>query len=292
MRFPDLRTFPRRSQAALEKYQPDASRPTNAPSRYPMRNHFIADYIFETTGKRRTPKQVGSRLQQLRDTCKAKRSLFSQCPPVQDVDVPFVVRQLISRRRRRRSVPDIGSLVSPPAATENSPGTLTSPVDGIRSPDQHPIYQQIVVWVAILLETLSWPSSIPIIRIEHNTKLSPLYIRLSSLPVASYEDIPTPPDTIHTVTSRLSVVDPTVAFAVPYSLDPHSSFSVFLDGAGVPIHTEVVAMQCHPCPIQNSGWLYSAKLVPGFWNTLRDSRCELVVIMLAFRTLTPIMCGI
>ena len=39
-----------------------------------MRNKFISDYIFKVTGKRRTPKQVGSRLQQLRDTAEGKRS--------------------------------------------------------------------------------------------------------------------------------------------------------------------------------------------------------------------------
>lgn len=39
-----------------------------------MRNKFISDYIFNVTGKRRTPKQVGSRLQQLRDTAEGKRS--------------------------------------------------------------------------------------------------------------------------------------------------------------------------------------------------------------------------
>jgi transcriptional enhancer factor len=42
--------------------------------RFPMRNRFISDYVYETTGKRRTPKQVGSRLQQLRDTCKKDKS--------------------------------------------------------------------------------------------------------------------------------------------------------------------------------------------------------------------------
>ena len=39
-----------------------------------MRNKFISDYILQVTGKHRTPKQVGSRLQQLRDTCEGKRS--------------------------------------------------------------------------------------------------------------------------------------------------------------------------------------------------------------------------
>lgn len=47
-----------------------------------MRNKFISDYIFQVTGKRRTPKQVGSRLQQLRDTTEGKRSTSprSSCP--------------------------------------------------------------------------------------------------------------------------------------------------------------------------------------------------------------------
>ncbi|KZT65414.1 hypothetical protein DAEQUDRAFT_528054 [Daedalea quercina L-15889] len=59
----------------LEKYQPVESRTTRAFGRFPMRNKFISDYIFNKTGKRRTPKQVGSRLQQLRDTAEGKRIL-------------------------------------------------------------------------------------------------------------------------------------------------------------------------------------------------------------------------
>lgn len=40
--------------------------------RYPMRNRFISDYIQNTTGKYRSAKQVGSRLQQLRDTAEGR----------------------------------------------------------------------------------------------------------------------------------------------------------------------------------------------------------------------------
>lgn len=72
--------FLRVPSTALEKYQPDTSRSTKVLGRFPMRNRFISDYIYETTGKRRTPKQVGSRLQQLRDTCKGERSLSFLCP--------------------------------------------------------------------------------------------------------------------------------------------------------------------------------------------------------------------
>ncbi|TFK68460.1 hypothetical protein BDN72DRAFT_736659, partial [Pluteus cervinus] len=64
----------------LEKYQPDDSRETRLLGRFPMRNRFISDYIYDKTGKRRTAKQVGSRLQQLRDTCGGKRLLNLLAP--------------------------------------------------------------------------------------------------------------------------------------------------------------------------------------------------------------------
>lgn len=69
----------------LEKYEPDDSRETRLLGRFPLRNRFISDWIFEKTGKRRTAKQVGSRLQQLRDTgggrkCKAKCLAFPKLP--------------------------------------------------------------------------------------------------------------------------------------------------------------------------------------------------------------------
>ncbi|PPQ67637.1 hypothetical protein CVT24_002858 [Panaeolus cyanescens] len=62
---------------ALESYQPDSVgfKSTKNLGRFPMRNRFISDYILEATGKHRTPKQVGSRLQQLRDTCRDERIL-------------------------------------------------------------------------------------------------------------------------------------------------------------------------------------------------------------------------
>lgn len=72
--------FPSRVVPALDRYRPETSRSTRSLSRFPNRNRFISDYIFHVTGKRRTAKQVGSRLQQLRDTCGGKRSQ-SSAPP-------------------------------------------------------------------------------------------------------------------------------------------------------------------------------------------------------------------
>ncbi|KAF7373015.1 TEA domain-containing protein [Mycena sanguinolenta] len=59
----------------LEHYQPDDCRETRVLGRFPMRNCFIAEYIFRTTGKRRSAKQVGSRLQQIRDSCRDEKLL-------------------------------------------------------------------------------------------------------------------------------------------------------------------------------------------------------------------------
>lgn len=52
----------------LEKYTPAESKSSRGLTRLPNRNKFIAAYILQKTGYVRTAKQVGSRLQQLRDT--------------------------------------------------------------------------------------------------------------------------------------------------------------------------------------------------------------------------------
>ncbi|KAJ7769763.1 hypothetical protein B0H14DRAFT_2967263 [Mycena olivaceomarginata] len=59
----------------LEVYQPVDSRETRMLGRFPRRNRFISDYIFDKTGIRRSPKQVGSRLQQLRESCEGTQLL-------------------------------------------------------------------------------------------------------------------------------------------------------------------------------------------------------------------------
>lgn len=55
--------------AALAEYRPTSAKDPRRLQRFPRRNRYIADKILEKTGCKRTPKQVGSRLQQLRETC-------------------------------------------------------------------------------------------------------------------------------------------------------------------------------------------------------------------------------
>lgn len=64
---------------ALLQYKPSDSRYARALGRFPKRNRFISDFIFDETGVRRTPKQVGSRLQQLKDVGCGKQREFSSC---------------------------------------------------------------------------------------------------------------------------------------------------------------------------------------------------------------------
>ncbi|KAF7375333.1 TEA domain-containing protein [Mycena sanguinolenta] len=64
----------------LERYQPEDCRETRMLGRYPRRNCFISDYIFDKTGKFRSPKQVGSRLQQLRESCGGTSLKKLLCP--------------------------------------------------------------------------------------------------------------------------------------------------------------------------------------------------------------------
>ncbi|TFK24842.1 hypothetical protein FA15DRAFT_564446, partial [Coprinopsis marcescibilis] len=53
------------------RYSPPQSRTGRSRTRlqrFPRRNKMISEYIFRNTGRYRTAKQVGSRIQQLRST--------------------------------------------------------------------------------------------------------------------------------------------------------------------------------------------------------------------------------
>ncbi|CAK5273524.1 unnamed protein product, partial [Mycena citricolor] len=60
--------------------------------RFPRRNQFISAYILSVTGILRTPKQVGSRLQQMKDTCRDPHVLSFLSPGDQIVRQPRLTR--------------------------------------------------------------------------------------------------------------------------------------------------------------------------------------------------------
>jgi TEA/ATTS domain len=84
--------------------------------RFPKRNAFISNYIKDQTGWTRTPKQVGSRLQQLRETCTDARgapslAVLSLC---RNLTHSYPVIRLISSRDF--DAPDRVALNAPKAA--------------------------------------------------------------------------------------------------------------------------------------------------------------------------------
>ncbi|KAJ7503788.1 hypothetical protein B0H11DRAFT_2222407 [Mycena galericulata] len=64
--------WPRELEAALleglQQYQPTACKETVMLGRFPRRNQFVSQHIWKKTGQYRTAKQVGSRIQQLRES--------------------------------------------------------------------------------------------------------------------------------------------------------------------------------------------------------------------------------
>lgn len=67
-----ITALPYMTPSGLQEYEPVDSRETRILGRFPMRNRFISEYIFRMTGKYRSSKQIGSRLQQLRDTSEGR----------------------------------------------------------------------------------------------------------------------------------------------------------------------------------------------------------------------------
>ncbi|KZV76484.1 hypothetical protein PENSPDRAFT_421177 [Peniophora sp. CONT] len=229
---------------ALDKYRPESSRSTRSLSRFPNRNRFISDYIYHVTGKRRTAKQVGSRLQQLRDTCGGKRIL-----------------KLLSSRDYSD---DEG--ISP---TASLPPTLNS-----FKPSRA------LVTIDVLRADAPWPSTLPD---NNNPMLSPplsptattpasaIASSLAPLPVSSPSGggLQASVSTFRSPFARpLRVIDPTVTFTSAALVRANSACAVYFNGNCV--HRESTCMQVSQTP-DNLGYVYRVALVPGFWQKLCES---------------------
>ncbi|KAJ7592967.1 hypothetical protein C8J56DRAFT_1161962 [Mycena floridula] len=187
---------------ALEKYKPDEARSLRS-GRFPLRNKFISEYILGVTGKHRTPKQVGSRLQQLRDTCKNDRLLELICPP------RFFTWDNSSHSDCENS--PIESRLSSTPPLSNQTWTANTRV-----------------WVRVNIETAGWPRPAPVIPLFNNEAQTPLTVSLSPLPINSVSG------------AGLGSLDSEVSFASSSPLMLQSSCAVFQDG--VPICRERVPL--------------------------------------------------
>ncbi|KAG6902024.1 hypothetical protein C0995_005357 [Termitomyces sp. Mi166 len=259
---------------ALEKYRPASSGDPKLLRRFPKRNRFISDHIKKVTGKERTPKQVGSRLQQLRDTCQEEKVLKllsrREFPPD-----PIKTTPTPDRSRSPSSAPGLSpstsssstSPVSSPYATEfgdvfhrgmglglsshypNRPVNDTNPpvivVDFISRPRKtHPILPPHRPEPVYLIEfDLPTSGSYPFIRPDHRN------IRL-------------------THTGSLSSLAPAVRINCPHPLPAgaRSLFCVFVDDT---LHyNEAAELEPLPGLGPNRTVQYGARLIPQYWATL------------------------
>ncbi|KAG2142465.1 hypothetical protein DEU56DRAFT_911151 [Suillus clintonianus] len=222
----------------LQEYEPIRSREIRSLGRFPQRNQFISEYIHRKTGKHRSSKQIGSRLQQFRDTSEGRELIES-------------LSRVGSSRRvspHNHSFEDASpSPLSSDSSTGDSSSTSSSADSSIPSTQYSPAM------------SLSKRNHIPETR-------TPVYIDI--LPESSSFSVSSSPSLNAPRTIR--DIDSTVTFVSPSAVIGKSSYIVLLDGA--PIHSEDTKLECvGPYFAGSSGdgpLLYSTALVPKYWETL------------------------
>ncbi|KAJ3865085.1 MAG: hypothetical protein NXY57DRAFT_961435 [Lentinula lateritia] len=223
----------------LSLYQPDNSRETLLLGRFPMRNRFISEHILKTTGESRTAKQVGSRLQQLRDTCGGGRKLQKLLSPVLNSGAPISNRSHYSLRRSgsRSSVHTAGSSSVP-----------TSPIS----------------------QELEFSLSSNVMYIDIVPEDGPSVGRKGS----SHIDITSSRDAI--VSSAhgprpIRSIKPSLAFTSSFdaSVAAQSMFTIYYADVCYEDQSVLTAMVNQAAP--GGSTLYTCDLVPRYWNMICNS---------------------
>lgn len=246
----------------LESYVPDDSRETRLLGRFPRRNRFISDYIFQATGKTRTPKQVGSRLQQLRDTTGGKHLLKLLCPSRRDLD-------------QYRDT--CGSPTSPFASDYSGPSDGSTP----STPTTPNFHSRHTPHTVVTIEVLPKSSPVPYFYESSPQHGSSCYC-VSYSPVVSESACPQNGSVSFFRPSsqprHLRCIDPTITFVRRADLPPmrycYSFFTVVSNGTT--IHTDTAPVEVSPVvadslPEEEASEVYSTRLVPRFW----DEMCEI-----------------
>ncbi|KIK93885.1 hypothetical protein PAXRUDRAFT_785709 [Paxillus rubicundulus Ve08.2h10] len=261
---------------ALQDYEPDDSRETRILGRYPMRNRFISDYIHRSTGKYRSAKQVGSRLQQLRDTAEGRELIDSltRCYHTRTGSGSSNARVSQPTPWAPSSSPKISTISCDAASWDSSSTTSssdcpTTPSDfspimlpSTSSKQRQPAESRMPVYIDILPEHPRWSPT------AYGSSLT------SHAPVASSSAASSSHGSSFRSTDaarRMRDIDPAVTFVSPSPVNGKSSYIVLLDGA--PVHSEDTKLE-YVGPYssgQTSGdgpVLYTTALVPKYWDTL------------------------
>ncbi|KAG6878281.1 hypothetical protein C0993_009639 [Termitomyces sp. T159_Od127] len=260
---------------ALEKYRPASSGDPKLLRRFPKRNRFISDHIKKVTGKERTPKQVGSRLQQLRDTCQEEKVL-----------------KLLSRREfpadpiKSTPTPDRSrSPSSAPGLSPSSSSSSTSPVSSPYVPEFGDVYHR-GMGLGLSSQYPSRPThdtNPPIIVVDFVSRPrksphpilpphrpEPVYLLEFDLPVSGpYPFIRPDHRNIRlTHSGSLSSLAPAVKINCqnPLPAGARSLFCVFIDDT---LHyNEAAELEALPGFGPSGTAQYGARLIPQYWTTL------------------------
>lgn len=262
-------------RAALQEYEPADSRETRMLGRYPMRNRFISDYIHSATGKHRSAKQVGSRLQQLRDTtegrkckCHLARLVCGRHSYILFVSI-FVIPQLVIDvltrcYRTRMDTGTCNAQVSVCQQTFSSPApTISCDSSSISSSSASPVTPTIPIMPRIPPPRTRQP---PELRMPVYIDILPSSASAASTSSANFR----PSEAVR----HIHNIDSTVTFVSPSPVNGKSAYIVLLDGA--PVHSEDTTLEYvgpyFSSPTGRSPGdepvLYSTALVPKYWDVL------------------------
>ncbi|KAG1866953.1 hypothetical protein C8R48DRAFT_772153 [Suillus tomentosus] len=254
----------------LHQYKPVDSRETQILGRFPMRNRFISEYIYHKTGKYRSSKQIGSRLQQFRDTSEGRELIDSLTRSY------LSTRSEVGSPRRfsphnhvfeGESMPPLDYISVDSSGSETSPasssyGSSAEYIDTAMPSSRRNNLpdNRTPVYIDILPEASSFSSS------SSSRSRVPSSSHRSFHGAAASQPSPNAPRCMRDI-------DPTVTFVSPSTVIGKSSYIVLLDGA--PIHSEDTKLECvGPYFAGSSGdgpLLYSTALVPKYWDTLCKS---------------------
>ncbi|CAA7260370.1 unnamed protein product [Cyclocybe aegerita] len=260
----------------LENYQPDDSRETRLLGRFPMRNRFISDWIYEKTGKRRTAKQVGSRLQQLRDTCGGKRLLNLLSPTRRPCPRPISRSPEFAHRDGHLSASVAASAYGLPSLRyESESGSDSSSASAPATPTeahatlQNLLYRGVEPRVESIPETIVYIDLLPEDPSDHLTNSSASSSRDEE---RMWEEHGHRISRASPHPRRLRDIDPTITLISRAATTAHSQFTVYTDGGVVYSETvELEPLDPTQATSVDGALLYKTSLVPGYWDTIVNS---------------------
>jgi transcriptional enhancer factor len=245
-----------------------------------MRNQYISDYIYRTTGKRRSAKQVGSRLQQLRDTFHGKRrklavNRFMSVTFLTYFVCPAVLNSLAQNYKwgRSRSTQKSSSSSDSSCDGSSSESPIPSPSSSSSAMSQpYPTSFDNVSsrCTVVCIDLLPRDSSSPCGACDTNQPAEGIFSSDGPTDIFRPSYHPRP----------ICIIDPTVTFVSRSVISAQSSCLVLLDGAT--IHKEVTPLalagsSSEPRSEDNFPLMYGVKLVPNYWESLCRSPGKLLI---------------